>query len=778
MCDVLAIVPHPDDESVYAGGTISGMVDAGFEVRLVVATDGGGGRGGPDLCRRRMRELLGATATLGIRAVQCLGWPDFGKYRDGARSQPFTLVDTLRVWGLETSLVAVVRCIRAHRPNTVLSLDPEVDPNYSLHGHHLALGLLVTVAFHLAADPDFAPHVGASWAPLEHRVMSPLAEADLGEVVEIDRERKRAALLAHASQHYSTASLLRALADASQPAVEVSRRVQVRTAVPFWIARGLGPKVDRGIDWSAEADRVLSRCRPRVEMVDILHAQATQRAGDERVERAIDRLADPRTVAVLTGQQVGLLGGPALTLHKALAAVALAERIERAGVPAVPVFWMATHDHDLEEVRCVPRLDGEPLRLVIPKDGRPVGARRLGDGIGPLLDAWLDALGARSGKLAALLQECFTPDATFASAFARFLGSITRGLGLVILDPSDPRVAALARPVIEPELLGPRRMQEPLALERARLQREHRAETIETTRDVLQLFITDDDGRRCRLRPTASGVAWSGGELDARVAAGLLASEPARFTPAALLRPLMQDVLLPTIAYVAGPTEARYLAQLRGAYASAEIPMPRIVERPRVVPMTHADAAALLGPGSREVLVASEHAQAAIGRAGLPTASRRWLEELEVMIERVAAWRRGTFDPAGLRSGCERLDASARSALAEHRAALRTWSTTSALVAELGPRIAAGDAPVTRTLTRVLRSLVRVRRSLLRAGRADNSAAIAAWRNVSPSPAAPERRASVAEVLARLGLQTPHVILDALRRNFVRDVVVQGEESS
>jgi bacillithiol biosynthesis cysteine-adding enzyme BshC len=774
-CDVLAIFPHPDDESVYAGGTIAGMAEAGARVHLAVATDGGGGRGGSDLCRRRMRELLAATALLGIRAVECLGWPDFGKYHDAARTRPFTQVETIGVWGLDRTLEDLVECIRVHRPAVVLSLDPEVDPNYSLHGHHLALGVLVAVAFHLAADPSHAPEAGAAWAAFEHRVMSPIAEAELGEVFEVDRERKRAALLAHASQRYSTEALCKALEDPSRPALEVSRRVQVRARVPLWLAKTRGPRIDRAIDWAFETRRVLRCERPRGELVEVLRAQARARPRDVAVDRAIDRLADPRTVAVVTGQQVGLLGGPALALHKALAAVALSDRLEASGVRAVPVFWMATQDHDLEEVRVVPCIDGASLRLPIASDGRPVGDRALGNELGPFVDAWIEAVGAR--EIAPLLHACWEPSATFGGAFASFFARITEGMGLVLLDPSDPQVARLARPVLERELLGPRRMSDPLAIERGRMIEEGRRETIDTTRDVLQLFITDQEGRRKRLRPTPAGVAWSGGELDASAAAALLEHAPERFTPSALLRPLVQDALLPTVAYVGGPTEVRYLGQLTSAYAWAELPMPRILRRPSVLASTHADVSTLLAAGGREILAHRDDPEAAIGRSGLARVAQLWLEQVETLIDRLVAWREGAFEPSSCLEAYASLDASAHTALVGLDRVLPTWSTALGLAKLLftpdGP-----VAPHARAFTRALRGLVRVRRALLREGRRASSEAIAAWRRVSPRPAAPERRASVAEVLARLGPAAPHAILRALRRNLVADVVVQGGELS
>ena len=778
-CHLLAILPHPDDESVYAGGTIAGIVAAGYDVHLAVATDGAGGRGGADLRRRRGEELLAAAALLGVESLECFGWRDFGKYHDATRTRPFTAVDALRTWPLEASLRRVIRCIRAHRPTVVLSLDPEVDPNYSLHAHHLALGVLATVAFHLAADPTIAPEEGPPWAADEHRVMSPLVEA--GESLEVDRVRKRAALAAHASQRYSTESLQRALADPQRPALEASRRMQVRCAVPLWLARAGYRSEDVEIDWSCEADRVLAFERPRSALVDAARAQADARPADPAVRRALDRLADPRCVTVTTGQQVGLLGGPAFTLHKALAAVALAERIERAGVPAVAVFWMATYDHDLDEVRTVPRLERPALRLPLPHDGRAVGPRPLGDGIRLLLDTWWSSMGSGSDDLRALLQRCFRPDATFAEAFACFLADVTHGMGLVLLDPSDPRLCALARPVLARELVGPTRMDEPLRAARARLRASGCGETIETTREVLQAFVTSADGKRHRLRPTAAGVAWSGGELDLHEVSSTLAREPGVFTPAALLRPLVQDAILPTIAYVAGPTEARYLAQLTEAYTWAGIPMPRVIRRPSVHVLGHGDVSTLADVGSRDGLAARAHPLAEIGRAGLPADTGRWFDELEALTDRVASARRtvetgAPVDWVELQAAWHRLDASAAAALAAAQRVLPTW--TSAMRRATASLDALGDAPTgTRPLTQMLRLLTRVRRSLLREGRRARPAAIRAWWRAAPVPVPGERRASVAELLARFGPDAPRVILAALQRNFAPEVVVQGEES-
>lgn len=217
---VLALFAHPDDEAVYAGGTIARLSAAGVRVRLVTATGGGGGRdvtGAADaLSATRAAELSLARDILGLEDVQTLGFDDFGKYRDEHRSVPVSGAESLRTWGVDAVLEALVREIRKARPMMLLSFDPSRDPNHSLHGHHLGIGLASMLAFHLAADARaFPQHVAGGlrpWAVGSHQVVVPNAVGS-GRLtrVPIDGAVKRAALRAHASQLYSTEWLIQAL---------------------------------------------------------------------------------------------------------------------------------------------------------------------------------------------------------------------------------------------------------------------------------------------------------------------------------------------------------------------------------------------------------------------------------------------------------------------------------------------------------------------------------------------------------------------------------------
>ncbi len=750
-CDVLAVMPHPDDESVYAGGTLAGLSASGRRVHLVVATNGAGGRGGRDLAPRRAHELLTAARDLGLVGLHCLAWADFGKYRDDARTEPVRAGDAIRTWGLMPCLLQLVREIRRARPLRLLGLDPEVDPNLSLHGHHLGLGVLLAVAFHAAADPGFAPQLGPAWSCAEHRVMSPRAHARWGDAFEIDRVAKRRALRAHASQAYSTASLLRSLEDLERPAVEVSRRLQHRRPLEWTLVRTT-PAPASSIDWETAARRVPAVARPRGAVVEALERQSGPHPLDAAARESLAMLARDDSVAVVTGQQVGLLGGPVYTLAKALGAVALARRLRARGLPAVPVFWMASQDHDLAEVQQVARLDGDPLTLGLVPDGGPVGSRALGPGITELLDRWENDLPLPASEVIAMLRRIHRPDHDLAGAFASLLREVTRGTGLLVLDPSDPELTRRVGPLLQRALRETDAVHE--ALEQARERMGGRA-TIPSRHDQTQVFALDADGVRTRIaRPTDDDAM--------RDAVQTVERSPERASAAALLRPLVQDTLLPTIAYVAGPTERRYLAQLDELYAWAQLPSPTVVARPSLHLVSTHDAEALRSAGGVDRLRASARPLELIGRAGLGDTGLAWLDAVETLLRRLPAPGAKLPAPMDLREAILAFDRHATSIELEGRG-LRIQRTWGYARERLHQRLEQLErSPSTHHVTRLRHALGRLRRSLLRDGRRARPTAIAAWRRVGSAPCAPERRMTVAEWLVRSAPYSPHAVLDAL----------------
>lgn len=754
--DVLAIMPHPDDESIYAGGTLAGLHAAGLRVGLVVATDGAGGRGGAGLAARRAQELLAAAAVLGLQGLRCLGWSDFGKYRDAARTTPVTAGDALRTWGLDRSLEQLVAEIRRERPRVLLGLDPEADPNLSLHGHHLGLGVLVAVAFHAAADPRFAPHLGPAWACDEHRVMAPLAHARLADAFDVDRDAKRRALLTHATQAYSTARLLDALDDRQRPAMELTRRLQARRVVPWWLMRRASEgALDAGIDWAAEAVRVRTMPRPRAELVELLRRQARAAAHDPAHDPAVDAslhmLAHDDAVAVVTGQQVGLMGGPAYTLAKALTAVALARRLQRHGVRAVPVFWLASQDHDLHEAQRVARLEGSRLELGLADTGAPVGPRTLGPGIRALCEQWAAGLGEVHPEVLAWVERAYRAEHDFTTAFVTLMREATRGTGLLWLDPMDPAFARLAQPLLRRALVEAPAVAGALAEARERLRARGQEEVVPTAGPRTLVFAQAEHGARRRLaQPSAAQLA----ALDER---------PERLSPSALLRPVIQDAVLPTIAYVGGPTELRYLAQTNELYAWAGVPQPRAVPRVSLQLAASHDLAVLVGLGL-DAQQPEAHPLERIGRAALSPAASVVLGEIEAALVRLDRSRpRASIDAGDLRARLARIERRMPGALPSLPRTARCWSQLRAgLRARADAALTAEPVMSARAVTRLRHALHGLRRSLLRDGRRSRPEAVAAWHRASARPVPAERRMTTAELLARTSPALPHAVVAAL----------------
>ena len=190
----------------------------------------------------------------------------------------------------------------------------------------------------------------------------------------------------------------------------------------------------------------------RREVASILRAQNETFGSGEESQKNLQRLADG-AVAVVTGQQVGLFGGPAYAFYKALSAIGAAQELTNCGVEAVPVFWMATEDHDVDEVRHVAWFhEGELMNFELPRpseDAVPVGRIRLGAEIDELVRRAQPLLGETFGDY---LHETYVPAATYGSTFGGLFARIFADFGLILLDPLDERLHRVAVPVLRDAL--------------------------------------------------------------------------------------------------------------------------------------------------------------------------------------------------------------------------------------------------------------------------------------------------------------------------------------
>lgn len=291
----------------------------------------------------------------------------------------------------------------------------------------------------------------------------------------------------------------------------------------------------------------------------------------------LDRLRKGAT-AVVTGQQVGLFGGPMFAIYKALTAVKLAEEATAAGVEAVPIFWLATYDHDLAEVNhvSIPGQDGALQVLTSPSHdvpGAPVGAVHFGAEITPVVEQALALLG--DNEVVQFLRESYRPGESLGTAFGRLYARIFAEWGVILLDASDSELSHVAEPIYR-AAIGRSGDLAAALLERGKvLEAASYHQQVKVTESSVLLFTTRHGARTPISRRgkaensefiidgEAAAEKLSQSDLLAQISA-----HPEHFSPNVLLRPIVQDYLLPTLAYTGGAAEAAYFAQAGAVYES------------------------------------------------------------------------------------------------------------------------------------------------------------------------------------------------------------------
>jgi len=318
------------------------------------------------------------------------------------------------------------------------------------------------------------------------------------------------------------------------------------------------------------------------------------------VEPLLARLMLPGALVVTTGQQPGLFTGPSYTVTKALSARALAAVLERRwSRPVIPVYWVPGDDHDFEEVANVAWLgaDGELVREALPSrapDAPMITMARqpLGSEVGRSLEAFAASFVDRetSGPTIEWLSRHYRPEATVAGAFASAMAELLAPYGVLVLDSTHAAVKAAAAPWILRALAASAEIDADLAARSARLVSDNQDPGVPVGDGASLGFLETRFGRD-RLVGTETGFitrrgreAFSLADLE-RIAE----REPERLSGNVLLRPVLESAVLPTVAYVAGPGELRYLALTPSLYqrlgVSRQLPVPRwsgLLVEPRV----------------------------------------------------------------------------------------------------------------------------------------------------------------------------------------------------
>jgi len=320
----------------------------------------------------------------------------------------------------------------------------------------------------------------------------------------------------------------------------------------------------------------------RGKIAAILRAQNRSFGTDASVEAALDRFASG-AAAIVSGQQVGLFSGPSYTIYKSLTALRIAEELDSAGTPAVAIFWLATEDHDLAEINhCFwPSRDAfEKIELPTSDyEGRRAGEVPLGDAVVEAVARAAAKLeGPATEEIRSALAASYQPSETYGSAFGKLLARLFAGRGLILLDPISEGLHRLAEPLYRAALerqsdLNPRLLARSRELESAGYHAQ-----VKVIEDSVPLFV-NLDGKRVPLRAHNGDFSAGRRSFSFSALSELLSASPLDFSPNALLRPVVQDSLLSTAAYVAGPAEVAYFAQASIYYAALLGRMPVILPR-------------------------------------------------------------------------------------------------------------------------------------------------------------------------------------------------------
>jgi len=324
------------------------------------------------------------------------------------------------------------------------------------------------------------------------------------------------------------------------------------------------------MDWARRSPALDRGHRER--LADALKLQAEGFGAGDAALANIERLRNG-AAAVVTGQQVGLFGGPLLTLLKAATAIRKAQDATReSGREHVPVFWLATEDHDLAEVDQVSlptKTSVETLKLGLSAARPlPVGGMVLGDDAA-VLERASELLGW--APVCDLLRECYAPEATLAEGFGKLLTRVFAERGLIVMDAASREFHALGAPVLRYAVEHAEELETALLARSKELEAaDYHAQVLVVAGHSLLFLIDGENGARLPLRRGDAGE-WKAGSRSYSTAEllAILEAEPERLSPNALLRPVFQDCILPTAAYVGGPAEVAYFAQSAVVYEQA-----------------------------------------------------------------------------------------------------------------------------------------------------------------------------------------------------------------
>lgn len=337
--------------------------------------------------------------------------------------------------------------------------------------------------------------------------------------------------------------------------------------------RGFYPRSPLFSEWiKDESQRVVYDPARRAKVSEILERQNRTWGASAKTLANIERLKRGALTAV-TGQQVALFGGPLFSILKALTAVKLAEQATAAGVDCVPVFWLATEDHDLAEVNHIALASDHGLPELFKVESHavadaPVGTVKFGPEIEPVVERAAALLG--DSEAATWLRGAYRQGETLGSAFGRLFARLFAQWGIILLDPSDKEFHALAVPLFRAAIERSSELDEALLARGKAIEAAGYHQQVKVTAATTLLFEVKNGARTVVRRKNNGGAGdeFVVGEekVSSEALLSRIGSAPENFNPNALFRPVVQDYLLPTLVYTGGAAEVAYFAQAAVVY--------------------------------------------------------------------------------------------------------------------------------------------------------------------------------------------------------------------
>ena len=345
--------------------------------------------------------------------------------------------------------------------------------------------------------------------------------------------------------------------------------------------------------WRSRLDAIVQHTIDRSSLVQVLLNQNRDFHCGVKTLANIDLLLNENTVAIITGQQVGLFSGPLYTLYKTITTLRLAEQLTQRfpDFNFVPVFWLEGEDHDLDEVSNFSFLnksnDLVHLRYEYKlgshdKNIGAVGDLPFDDSIAELIKEFNKSLIPTefTQKVFELIEMAYQKGMTFSRAFIHMMNVLLEDSGLIFFNPHNHETKKILIPIFEYELKNVSRTCQLVIHQSELLEQQYHAQVKPR---AVNLFLFYDGGRYA-IEPTMDGFSLKGIRWKAskEEILDILQSEPNLFSPNVVLRPICQDYLFPTLAYIAGPSEIAYFAQFKLLYDEFGIPEPIIYPRASV----------------------------------------------------------------------------------------------------------------------------------------------------------------------------------------------------